>query len=267
MPRAASALSHFATLVRKYRELGGHRTARAFYDAQGGRESLGIGYKAYANVERGVSVPQPALVERLVAAFRLALSPERSREFALAYLRVLLGFDEMLEFAVQVLGSPGKGAPPGPRGEPVRLSAPQSRVLKDPCAHAVLCALSQDQGRWRAEDLAAALRLDRAPVETALAALAKAGLASRDAPGRYAWPFPGRTFLRPEGLEAPWPAGEGELLLDHPLLVRARESELRGYLPYLAQCIAAAELYGVAEKGADTALFSIEASVVHLLSF
>ena len=193
MAKDAPALAHFAKLVRRCREAAGHASARAFYDASGGREALGVGFKAYANVERGVSVPQPPLIERLVAAFRLAHSPERSREFALAYLRVLLGFDEMLEFAVQVLTTegavrPGAGAP----AKTPRLTAAQKATLDD---------------------------------------------------------------------------GGGEVLLDHPILVRARESELRGYLPYLAQSVAAAELSAGGENAPDEGLFLVEAALTHLLSF
>lgn len=193
MAQDAPALAHFAKLVRRYREAAGHATARAFYDALGAKDALGVGFKAYANVERGVSVPQPALVERLVAAFRLAHSPERSREFALAYLRVLLGFDEMLEFAVQVLTTEGGVRAVGRApAKAVRLSPAQKAALE---------------------------------------------------------------------------SGAGEVLLDHPLLVRARESELRAYLPYLAQCVAAAELCAGADDAPDDGVFVVESALTRLLSF
>lgn len=264
---SAGELAHFAALVRRYREAAGYSSARAFYDAQGGREALGAGYKTYANLERGVSVPQPFLVEKLVAAFRLALSPERSREFALAYLRVLLGFDEMLEFAVQALAGDARPvASASLSDEPRPLSARQAKAVRDPVAHAVLCALSQDRGRWSAGDLARALALEEAAVARALKALEREGLASRDAAGRHAWAHPGNTFELPADARPEWPGG-GEVLLDHPVLVRARESELSGYLPFLAQSLAAAELQRADKKEADSGLFSVEASVTHLLSF
>ncbi len=193
MAKDAPALAHFSKLVRRYREAAGHQTARAFYDASGGKDAMGVGFKAYANVERGVSVPQPALVERLVAAFRLAHSPERSREFAMAYLRVLLGFDEMLEFAVQVLTTEGAVRPGGAApAKPLKLSPTQKAAIDN---------------------------------------------------------------------------GGGEVLLDHPILVRAKESELRAYLPYLAQSIAAAELAGGDEGAPDEGVFLVEAALTHLLSF
>lgn len=266
-----SELAHFAALVRRYRRQGGYKTARAFYDAQGGRQALGTGYKAYANLERGASVPQPALVEKLVAAFRLALSPERSREFSLAYLRVLLGFEGMLEFATQVLaGGGGAGGSAGRRGdsgETVELSPAQAKTLEEPFAHAAACALSQDAGAWSAAELAEALRLDAKGVERALAALRRSGLTSVGADGRHAWAAKGPLPALPDKAQPEWPGEGGEVILDHPLLVRARESELRAYLPFLTQSLAAAELYRTDQRGADTGLFTIELAVSHLLAF
>ncbi|MBI4345955.1 MAG: hypothetical protein HY553_03815 [Elusimicrobia bacterium] len=193
MAKDAPALAHFAKLVRRYREQAGFETARDFYEALGGKEKMGVGFKAYANVERGLSVPQPALVERLVAAFRLAHSPERSREFAMAYLRVLLGFDEMLEFAVQVLTTEGAVKTRAPSdGKAPKLTPEQKAALED---------------------------------------------------------------------------GGGEILMDHPTLLRAKESELRAYLPYLAQCVAAAELCAGSEDAKDAGVFAVEVALTHLLSY
>ncbi|MBI3553263.1 MAG: hypothetical protein HY077_12280 [Elusimicrobia bacterium] len=69
------ALLHFAALLRKYREGLGHRNAHSFFTAQGGRGFFGCTYRAYLYVEKGLSVPSPALVEKLVATLWIAAGP------------------------------------------------------------------------------------------------------------------------------------------------------------------------------------------------
>lgn len=104
------ALEGFAAVIRRCRKEAGYRTARAFYVAQGGKGFFGCSYKAYANLEAGVSVPQPRLLERVAAALRLGVRREPARKFSRAYLRLILGSAEFLELAAEaVLPSPDEG--------------------------------------------------------------------------------------------------------------------------------------------------------------
>ena len=59
----------------------------------------------------------------------------------------------------------------------------------------------------------------------------------------------------------------GAKLLNQAVLLRASETEFREFLPYLAQSVYGAHLYAKKERGPDTALFVIEASVRKLLPF
>lgn len=97
------ALAEFAAAARRCREEAGHPTARRFYQDLGGRPFFGCSCKAYLNLENGAGVPQPRLVERLVAGLRLAIGSRRVREFALAYLRLVFGEPELFDLAVAAL--------------------------------------------------------------------------------------------------------------------------------------------------------------------
>lgn len=106
------AVEAFAAVVRRLRTEAGYRTARAFYSGLGGKDFFGCSYKAYSNLEGGVSIPQPRLVARVAAALRLGVRRAPARSFAGAYLRLILGSEEFLDFAAEAV-RPSAGARPG----------------------------------------------------------------------------------------------------------------------------------------------------------
>ena len=287
MAKPNAALSHFAALVRKLREGAGFTNARSFYQSHGGRPFFGCTYKAYLNVEKGVSVPQPRLVEKLATALRVALHEARAREFALAYLRILIGFDEFMEFAVQTLADKGpKGGPPGAASlersyeeRAVTLTPAQSRLLTgDADSYWCFTILANDRARRGPAELAALLGFGEDRARSALKGLARAKLATEAEDGRWHCAQAGKVFVHPkddsrapvvlDALQRHWDAmADGGVLLEHPILLRASESDLRNYLPYLAQGVQSADLYSTREKGRDTAFFSIEAKVLKILPF
>ncbi|MBI3552012.1 MAG: hypothetical protein HY077_05790 [Elusimicrobia bacterium] len=172
----------FAALVWRRREEAGYKSARQFYESLGGRAFFGCTYKAYLNVESGASQPQPRLVERLVAGLRLAIGSRGVREFALAYLRLLLGPGEFFEASVHALTHPVRS-----------------------------------KGRPRAAASAA--------------------------------------------------DGEGEALLEHPLLLRASRAELMRYVPYLESSVRRVATRAGRGSGRRAADFVVEAAVLELLPF
>lgn len=288
MVKNTDTLGRFARLVRSYREDTGHPTARAFFQAQGGPAFFGCTYKAYLNVENGASVPQPALVERLATALRVALQEAKARAFALAYLSVLLDSEEFLSFASYALAedgttnAPGKGAA-AQQGldAPFQLNEAQSKLLASrPETYWAFTLLSNDRDPKSPADLARILGFEAAKLRSALTALRKAGLLASDQTGRFYHPHAGRTVLHPQDrTQAPkrletirgyWNSmsqERGGTLLEHPLLSRSSEAELRGYFGYLAQSVLGAGGYARTDAGPDTALFLVEAVVRKLLPF
>lgn len=262
-----AALAHFALVVRKLREQIGFPTARSFYESVGGKAVFGCTYKAYLNVENGVSAPQPRMVEKLVAALRLAHNEERARSFAAAYLRVLLGSDEFVELAIEALGG-GAAAQPR-RYEPpddMELSAAQIALLhKNPEAFWALTALANDQGSWRPEQLAETLGLPRERLAKALLALKAAKLVTAKG-GAYQCASAGRALV-PAGVANNGALRQGETIVEHPLLFRASEAELANYFRFMASTLRRAGLYATTEQGPDTHLYVLEASVLKLLPF
>lgn len=103
----------FAAVVRRCRKEAGYRTARAFYAGLGGKEFFGCSYKAYSNLEGGVSVPQPRLVQKVAAALRLGIRRAPARIFARAYLRLILGSEELLELAAEAVRPAAASRPAG----------------------------------------------------------------------------------------------------------------------------------------------------------
>lgn len=271
--RDKTALKRFSEMVRRCRQSAGYANTRAFYQALGGRVFFGCTYKAYLNVENGVSLPSPKLVEKLVAAFRLAIHKEQALEFSLIYLELLIGEEKFFELLVKTLAEASQPLP-GPAGPMLRLEAQQLRSLKDGENYWCFSVLSQDKEHWSAPELSNFLELPHAAVAKALGRLAAAGLLARDGSGHYYCPSVGKMLPPPledgavllrhaEHLEET----HGGRLMEHPLLLRASESEFSRYFQFFAQSLAKAAQYSTSSRGPDTALFLIEASVLKILSF
>ncbi|MBI3553852.1 MAG: hypothetical protein HY077_15260 [Elusimicrobia bacterium] len=280
------ALGSFSALLRQYRRGLGHPSARAFFEAQGGRTFFGCTYRAYLNLENGLSVPQPALVEKLAAAFWIAVDEPKAREFTLAYLRVLLGAGRFTDYAVESLSrqddAPGReqAARPGAEGRETVLSAAQAQILyRSAQDYWCFTLLANDAGRWTPDGLAKVLGLPVGRVSKSLTALQRARLLSRDGEGRWFCPHRGTLLFHPKdqpyrpqdlaALRRHWERMArrrgGELISEHPVLTRCSESELRGYFPYLMNSLLAADHYTRTQAGPDTAFFLIELVVQKLL--
>lgn len=277
-----AARLHFGTLVRRLRESHGHATARAFFESQGGDAFFGCTYRSYLNVESGYAVPNPHLVERLATALRVPLNEDTAKGFAVAYLRILLGFDDLLEFAVQALAADGSAstAPLGrPDAEYVRLTPAQAALLYE-SAESYWCftLLASTPERRRARELAPRLELPEPVVRHALGRLEGARLASREKDG-YRRTKSGARLVFPKdetgrgsaALRRHWDAAAkrrgGARLLHHPFLMLAPETELRNYFPYLSQTVLAADLYATPDDCPDAAFFLVEATVERLFRF
>lgn len=259
-------------MVRRYREQAGYASTRGFYEALGGRDFFDCTYKAYLNAENGASLPSPRLVEKLVAAFRLALHKDQAREFALAYLRLLIGEDDFFELTVQSLAAPDQSV--AAAGRALRLDERQLRGLQDAESYWCFSVLAHDQGHWATPELANFLELPPGAAAKALSRLLNAGLLVQDKDKKFFCPHAGKVFPPPidnasfvarhaDTLEQ----NHGDRLMEQPLLLRASESEFSRYFPFFAQSLNKAAQYATTSKGPDTSLFLIEAGVLKILPF
>jgi len=270
-------IERFASALRRLRRDAGHSTARAFYRTQGGQRFFGCGYKAYVNVERGKSAPQPALAEKLVAALRVALDPVRARDFVVAYLEASLGSRELLDFAARSLCA-ARANPPASAGYAAPLSAAQQRLIHDsPEQYWVFHLLAQDGRARDIDELASLLDFPEASLRAAIDSLSRAGLIGRDGPGRFkAKVVPPKARLAEPvppnlaKLEKYWDEMEnrkGRLILEHPLFLRASEREFSQYFQHLGDSALGAERCADGEHAPDSALFLVQVWVRKLLPF
>lgn len=285
-------MSEFSRLLTRLREHAGHKSAREFYRVAGGRPAFGCTYKQYLNVEAGRHVPGPRLVAALVAVLRLWEDPDRARRFAHAYLKALLGAGEASEFVTRALETPVQTAATplkraierdwAARSRP--LTAAQSRLIRKDDAHYwAFTLLESDLGALSADEMRARTGLPLAALRRALEALGRGGLIVRGAGERWRCPDAGKIFIheRPVGgklevaphleeLRRRWEAmsrRDGKVLFDQYLLVRASESEFKGYLPQLAQAVAGSEVYAATESGGDTGFLLVESRVRRVMPF
>lgn len=285
-----SGMSDFATTLRKQREAAGYTSARAFYRAWG-PAFFGCTYKAYLNIESGRSVPQPRLAMKIAVGLQVSQDRGRAKGFVTAYLRALIGMEELTGFVVRILA--GKAPPPGQSslfqraaersmaGRTIPLSREKAAILLSAPEHYwAFTLLSDDFAHWKPGELAGRLELPEPRIRAALQDLVAARIFARDKEGRYYCPDAGKVFTFPrdrfyisryrEAMKGYWnhmSARQGATLLHRHIFTRASEANLRNYFPYLAQSVYGAHIYSTKEKSPDSALFLVEARVRRLLPF
>lgn len=268
------ALADFAELIRRCREEAGYANAGQFHRAHG-RELMGCTAKAYQNLERGLTVPSPALVERLATALRVGLREDRLREFSAAYLRVLLGPGRFCEYALSSLagageaGAVGEHAAGAPRGK--SLSAEESRLIHSSkeayWSFALLCGEVSPRSP---ADLAGITGFKQTSVEKALRELAQARLIEHQGYGYVGAAALIEDTAGPEDRhhgDALTAEGESGVMLEHPLLIRASETDLRQYFAYLKRGMEPIRELSTRQQGPDTGLFAVELSLRKLFAF
>lgn len=281
----------FARAIRDQRKEAGYSSARAFYRRLGGRSFFGCTYKAYLNIESGRSTPHPRLAWSIASALRVSDHRRRGRQFIASYLSSLIGSEDLTGFLIQVLsgkdlavGSEAmfqKASESSMSARTMPLTQEQVRLLyNDEAPYWCFTILSNDYGHWSEAELAGLLGLSSARLRAALASLISAGLLAQDKDKKFFCPHTGKVFISPrkkffrprflELLKGHWTSladRRGKKLMTQAALLRAPEAEFREFLPYLAQSVYGAHLYAKKERGPDTALFVIEASVRKLMPF
>ena len=121
-------MGRFSEALRLLRERAGFPTAYAFYHRNGGRRAFPFTYAYYTQVERGKSLPRGEWLPLLLSLLRLPPDPAARREVLEAYLRDLVGKDEVFDDAFAPLLRPAQ-APGNPGRAVTRLLGRQSRHI------------------------------------------------------------------------------------------------------------------------------------------
>lgn len=286
-------MADFCSVLRRLRTSLGHGSARAFFRAQGGAAFFGCTYKAYLNVEGGRSLPQPHLALKIAAGLNLLDETRRhdAVEFVTAYLRSLLGREELVALLVRMLSGKApsqvetsmfrKASERSMSEQTIPLTRKQAELQLRSAEHYWAFTLLQDDRRhWEPAEIASILGLRRGKLVAALRELEGGELLAEDKDGRFYCPHAGKVFIYPRdrfyasrfipAMKGHWNdmvRKRGAAVFNSCLLVRAGEADLKSYFPTLAQSVYGAHIYAVKEKGPDTAFFTIEAVVRKLLPF
>lgn len=295
MPSAAQreAKAAFAGLIGRLREAAGHASAREFYRAGGGRAFFLCTYEQYLNVERGRSAPSPRLVEKIAVALRVWLSEESSRRFFMGYLRLLLGSEDLVAMVSQAVGATreGKGVTPLRQAlqrtiesERVQVTPEQAEAMyADPVSYWLSAVFCNDAWAWSVPELAELLGYGEAAVRRSVDRYVKVGFVIPSKDGRRFRCFAdGRLLLlprrTPHSEPEKWARLSDRLIeamtrrrggreMRQTLFLRASSPALSQYYPYLAQTVLGAGIYEADERGPDTALYVVSASVRRLFRF
>lgn len=287
-------MSQYSDLLQKFRREAGHDSGRSFYKAAGGKPALKCTYQQYLNIEAGRSVPKAAVFYAAAVHLRLWKDPDRSGAYCRAYMEACLGGGEPYEFLLRSLApsrQPGssqtsplrKAMQRDLQGRLAPLTPEQSALIKrDPSVYWTYHVLAGDSGYWDAAGIARLFGFPAGKVRAALEALGAAGLAQKDRRGWWS-PYrerhvqhsvqpapraPHEVAAAMERTGRLWDAaGSREPLFKHYIFLRASESQLREYYPYLAMTLDGLEVYDTLEKGADTSFVAVEASAYRLKRF
>lgn len=280
----------FSDELKALRGEAGFPSAWAFYKALG-PGFLGCTFKAYLYLEKGRSVPQAKLAQRVLAGLKASDDPPRARRFWQAYLRSLLSRRELAEFMLRTLSRPrdSHGLTDILQRASRQMYAGKSLAITQPQADALLSswetywcwiAVSDDVEHWTPTRLAEALGAAPGRVRASLERIVGLGLFAKDAQGLYYCPHAGKAFNFPRDsfylpryrqlVAKRWSemaARRGKVLFDRFYLMRASEADVRGYFPHLAQMANGARVYAVDRKGPDTAFIAVTARVQKLFPF
>ncbi len=256
----------------------------------GGRTFFGCTYKQYLNVENGQSAPGPETLEKIATALHVWFNDSQAREFFIAYLRTVLRSRELLEMALRALAVPPGG--PTPLRQAIqkdfqnrrfRVTQAQAAAMYSSYAHYWISnVFCNDNGEWSAEELARLLGLEPPAVRKALSDFVKNGfLSTAGNSGRYRCRAAGKVFVMPRKdphVVDPQALRGREMLekmasrtgveeMFHGQFLRASSAALKQYYPFLAQAVVGCDVYSSPNKGADTAMFVVEARVRRLFPF
>jgi len=278
--------SAFSKALRKIRSDHGFSTAHQFFKGMGGSKTLGISFVSYWDLERGKKLPRSRNLKALMAALGIEIRSSEGRDLIGAYLKSLLGSDELLEAvappsACQYL--PGQDlAETAARGALARLAVNltmeqwQART-RDVASHICHSFLANTSGWATIAELAAATKLKPDIIRKALRSLASVGLvefsgdkARNRLEGKViqAPPITPATAAIRAALRNNWNAwlADSELVSGKRRAVRMGKDGFALYRQHLERTLDLAEVYAnPAESRQDSAIYLIEAGIARVL--
>lgn len=280
----------FGASLARLREEAGFSSAYQFYHKNGGRRHFPFTYVHYLRIERKGMLPRPDWLALILTALRLSPGQAGWREFCLAYLRGLLGSENVAAAVLDPLlcrhgeagaKSQNEGLRWAKSAHAAHLSPRQfAAIASDEAAYWCSEILLNDRGSWSAEDISAALGFPVPDVRSGLKALKSAGLARESSRGKFRarqagkfYTFPGR--LRDmqgdlKRVQAYWERmrrRKGGAACERVELVRAAAGSMQRYIAGLWETLDTANLHATQSAGEDSGLYLIEARVGRLMPF
>lgn len=278
---------NFAKRLVQARLAAGFKSGYAFYHNNGGRRHFPFTYVHYLRIERGVSLPRPQWLGKVLTALRLSPGEAGCRRLFLSFMEDQLETREAFELVLGPLlcrhpgdAALGAGLPPALKAEhAVHLTPEQFKtVAADEASYWCSEILANDGGAWSPETLARKTGLSEKAIRQALDRLAAAGLARKSGSGSYKSRRPGKYHTFPgrlEGLrgdlakiEKYWDAMSrraGAEVAARVEVARAEPGFIRRYASTLTETVEAAAAGSVHSAGDDTALYLVEAKIRKLM--
>lgn len=279
----------FSKKLTQLRAEAGFKTAYAFFHENGGQQVLGLSYRKYLLLEQGKNLPALGRLTRLAYALRLVPQGPEANALTAAWLRSFAGEQVYEEVLAPLVAPRAEAKGMTPMHEAMKKNIAGKRCFLTPEQYRAiltnyetyLChhALSNESAAWKAEDLAASLKLDKTKTLAALKVLKRVKLVKEPRKGFFKSPLAGLQIDAPQFniLTADFKARNEEYhkrLLDSgrnewftACLLRADGEVFKGYLPLLSLNMQAAGSYAITRKTPASALFMVESRVVRLRDF
>lgn len=279
----------FSKKLTQLRAEAGFKTAYAFFHENGGQQVLGLSYRKYLLLEQGKNLPALGRLTRLSYALRLVPQGPEANALAVAWLQTYAGEEAYQEVLAPLVAPRAEAKGMTPMHEAMKKNMAEKRYFLKPVQYRAiltsfetyLChqALSNEDGAWKAEDLAKALQLDKAKTLAALKTLKEAKLVKEPRKGFFKSPLAGLQIDAPQFniLSADFKARNEEYhkrLMESgrnewfaACLLRADGEVFKGYLPFMSLNMQAAGSYAISRKTPDSALFMVESRIVRLRDF
>lgn len=277
-------------MLRKLRKEAGYDSSRAFFKAGGGEAGFRCTYRQYLNIETGRSKARPRVLEQIVSRLPLG-DKDRARDFFTAYLHMITGSERLAHAIIGTfLETPPEmrsAQPPLVEGmagavnrNAVSLTKEQSRFVVAKEEHYwPYIMLTNDSGHWGVQELSRATGQRPAGLRKILDRMARLKLLKKDDDGKYYCPDAGKVFMHPRDkpfavkhkpLRELWERmlrKQGEDMLHNSFFIRASETTVRQYMPFLNQTLRGADVCTTVKKGRDTGFFLLEFRVRKVLPF
>lgn len=284
--------SKFGEVLKRLRREAGFESAYSFYHKNGGRAIFGFNYSHYLYLEKGKSLPRHKILLLLGRILKLWAREQAMRDFILSYLESSLGPDVFHHFISPVIKALPSSRSLYPLGAAVKrdqelrtynINQIQAYAIRASATNYwVFQIFSDDKGAQSAENLARTLDVSLKEIKKTLKEFSRVKLVKKTNKGHYCSPISGKVTVFPHPspssthmpdyakLKSYWygkAKRKGGNVFYRPYLLRASESELTNYFPYLNQAVFGSGLYATHEAKPDSALFLVEGSVHKLFPF